>query len=292
MVQTRAALALAVVASAACRATGTFACATSEQCQGGTCEPIGFCAFSDTSCPSGFRYDPYAGNGLSGHCVASETDGGNQLDASADATSDGPAAFCDSSDPTLVGCWQFENDVVDASGHNNNGLATGVTYATGIVGMAAELSAASHIAVADSTSLKPPQLTIEGWIYPTMLPGTGARMGVFDQDGAYGLFIYPGQIDCFVSTTVTATVALPLATWTHVACTYDGAKGIVYVNGVQVATAGGGSPLGAGNTNGAALGGNSPSADTLVGRIDQYRVFNVPRTAAQICRAAGLTICP
>jgi hypothetical protein len=66
----RAAL-LAVLA--ACKATGTFACETDDQCRGGPtpgiCEPTGFCAFGDTTCPSGERYDPYAGGGFGGECV-------------------------------------------------------------------------------------------------------------------------------------------------------------------------------------------------------------------------------
>jgi hypothetical protein len=75
------ALALAV-ACAACKATGTFACDTDDQCQGGTCEPTHYCGFSDTSCPSGFRYDPYAGGGLAGVCVVDgTTDGGVTADA-------------------------------------------------------------------------------------------------------------------------------------------------------------------------------------------------------------------
>jgi hypothetical protein len=285
-------LALLVALVAGCLPK-TYHCSTSADCgASGMCEPTGYCGYADPSCASGLRYGDLSSS-YTGQCVTSEIDGGNPpRDARADAIPDAPTPFCDPSDPTLVGCWEFENDVLDASGHNNNGVATGVAYATGMVGKAAELTAASHIAVAPSTSLTPPQLTIEAWIYPTMLPGIGARMGILDQDGAYGLFIYPGQIDCFVSATVAATVSLPLSTWTHVACTYDGSNGIVYINGVQAAAAGGGTPLGAGNANGAALGGNSPSADTLVGRIDQYRVFSAPRTAAQICRAAGLTTCP
>ncbi len=72
----RALLALALACSA-CRATGTFSCDTDEQCQGGTCETTHFCSFPDTSCPSGSRYDPYAGGGLSSQCVGGDTvDGG------------------------------------------------------------------------------------------------------------------------------------------------------------------------------------------------------------------------
>lgn len=67
-----------VVLLAACRVTGTFRCATDEQCSGGTCEQ-GVCAVADPSCASGRRYDPSAG-GLGGMCVAA-LDAGVGIDA-------------------------------------------------------------------------------------------------------------------------------------------------------------------------------------------------------------------
>ena len=71
---------------AACKTTGTFACETDEQCRGaatpGICEPTGFCAFGDATCPSGERYDPFAGDGLGGECVPENVgpDGGGVRD--------------------------------------------------------------------------------------------------------------------------------------------------------------------------------------------------------------------
>jgi hypothetical protein len=97
-----------------------------------------------------------------------------------------------------------------------------------------------------------------------------------------------------VSTNPIATVTLPTNTFTHVACTYDAATGTgrLFLDGTQVAIATGGTPLGAGNADGAALGGNSPTGDPLLGSLDQMRIFNVPRSAQQICTAAGKQVCP
>jgi len=55
---------------------GTFSCDSDEQCQGGTCETTRFCSFPDTTCPSGSRYDQYAGGGLSSQCVNDTVDAG------------------------------------------------------------------------------------------------------------------------------------------------------------------------------------------------------------------------
>jgi hypothetical protein len=68
-------IALVVVfAGAACNVTGTFVCATADQCRRGGgevghCEVSGFCSFDDLDCPSQHRYDPSASTALAGKCV-------------------------------------------------------------------------------------------------------------------------------------------------------------------------------------------------------------------------------
>jgi hypothetical protein len=62
-------LGIAALASA-CKVAATFECATDPQCgAGGTCETTGYCSFADPSCPSGQRYDDYAGGELAGACT-------------------------------------------------------------------------------------------------------------------------------------------------------------------------------------------------------------------------------
>ncbi len=34
-------------------------------------------------------------------------------------------------------------------------------------------------------------LTLEMWVYPDAIPAAG-RAGLFDNDGQYGMFVYPG----------------------------------------------------------------------------------------------------
>jgi len=68
---------LAVGAFTACGSHSQYSCETSTQCfdhgAQGTCEPSGFCAFPDPACESGDRYEPNAGGGLAGACVAPGT---------------------------------------------------------------------------------------------------------------------------------------------------------------------------------------------------------------------------
>jgi hypothetical protein len=289
--------ALLLVALAGCLPK-TYHCESSSDCGTGVCESTGFCSYADSTCSGGQRYGDLSGS-YTGQCVGQVTGSDARVDTIAtgdgmrDGAPDAPTAFCDTADTTLVGCWEFEGNVNDASGQNNNGTATSVSYATGKVGMAAVLTASSHIAVPDNASLftQTGQVTVEGWINPSSLPTGTARMGIVDDDSRWGLFIYAGEIRWTTNTT-NATVTLPTSQWSHVASTWDGTTAIIYVNGSVAGMMSGGGGVGAGNGNGVALGGNSPSADTLDGMIDQFRIFNMPRTAGQICHDAGKTTCP
>ncbi len=293
---------LLLLALTGCLRNAAYPCNQESDClrsdEQGVCEPTGFCSFADTTCPDGRRYGDLSGN-FAGQCVAGETsDGGVDMPViDPDMAIDMPPAapFCDAAnEPTLVGCWEFEDVLTDGSGDGNNATVTAgaVTFGTGHSGKAVQLDAAAHLAVADTASMAPTAVTIEGWINPTALPGAGLRMGIVDNNNSYGFFLQQTGLSCTVSVAVSATVVIPTNTFTHVACTFDGTTGTVYVDGTLVATAVGGTPLGAGDTSGTAIGGNSPTGDTLVGSIDQLRVWSVARTAQQICTAAGKSTCP
>lgn len=287
-----------LVAVAACSpyGGGAFHCDRDDQCTGGgSCQGNGLCSFPDQGCASGQRYGGLSGD-LSNVCVGDEpVDAG--VDSSSDATADGPidappVPFCDAAnEPSLVGCWAFEGTTADASGDGNNATAQNTTFTAGKVGMALTLQANSLVTVPDAMSLDATTLTIEAFVRPTALPTGGARMGVFDNDGQYGLFLIDNAVSCTISVVTTAPV-LVVNEWTHVACTYDGATVRLYINGAQAGMTGGGGPLGLGNANGSVIGGNSPSGDSLIGSIDQLRVWNVARTPQQVCAASGAPLCP
>jgi alpha-tubulin suppressor-like RCC1 family protein len=70
---TRFALGGVLVVIAACSHTA-YECTSSDQCVSGgvqgSCQPESFCAFPDTTCPSGERFEANAGSGLGGACVS------------------------------------------------------------------------------------------------------------------------------------------------------------------------------------------------------------------------------
>jgi hypothetical protein len=202
--------------------------------------------------------------------------------------------FCNAAgDPTLVGCWEMEQNTNDASGDGNNATATNVTYAIGKVGMAVVLASNSLLLVGDRASLEPPRITVEAWVRPATTPPAGpGRWGLIDSDGAYGIFINSTSILCTFNGALTVNAVLPVNAWTHLACTTDGTTVRMYIDGLPTVPAtAGGAPLTVGGTNGVVLAGNSPNGDTFVGAVDQFRMFNEARTQVQICDATGLATC-
>lgn len=60
---------------AGCLRSTEYHCMESSQCNGGTCQPIGFCSFADATCATGQRFADSAGS-LASSCVGDGTDAG------------------------------------------------------------------------------------------------------------------------------------------------------------------------------------------------------------------------
>ena len=77
-------------------------------------------------------------------------------------------------------------------------------------------------------------------------------------------------------------------TWIHVAATYDGATMRIYVNGTLEGSVAGPASIAA-NTNMLSIGGQSDGTRTLLGQMDDARVYNRALTACEIGVLAGVT---
>jgi hypothetical protein len=163
-----------------------------------------------------------------------------------------------------------------------------------------------YLRVPASNVLAPPSITIEawityddstlptGWVYPTIARKEFTQ-GVAEwflrvnanNNGARVLRLWINGTSGVVNVNW-AFVAGALAQWTHVAATYDGSFGRLYVNGVQVAQATGTGPL-------VALGAETHigAGDTVPGSanerwnglIDEMRIWSVARTQPEIAGA-------
>lgn len=280
---------------------GAFSCTDSAQCgTDGVCETTGLCSFPDPACGSGRSYGQASGD-LAGTCVGDEPDARRSVDGPGgdgppgiDGAPDGPPPepFCDPADATQRLCLDFEGDAVDGSGTGTVVNATAVAYAAGQVGQAVVVDGASRLDIAETAAMDFTHMTIEAWVYTTP-PGSG-RAGVIDNNNQYGFFIYPGgDLRCTPLGGVTATAAIPTNAWTHIACAYDGATEIIYINGVPAASIVTTGNIGTAGGQGTSIAGDNPSGpDRMIGMLDQLRVYSEARTPTQICNAAGLPVCP
>lgn len=206
----------------------------------------------------------------------------------------GSPQLCDANDSSLVGCYRFESSTrpgKDDSQYGNHATSTKVNLVSGYDDTSISLGTTSKVLVAKSPSLDVAYVTVEMWVRVDAVPG-GTRGGLFDNDAQYGFFVQKsGVLWCSMTTdtgtnAAQTTAVVSLLVWTHVACTYDGAKIQIFINGVEQASAPLTGALSTSGNKGSSIGANSPSGDNLVGLIDDLRIWNVAHSADQVCEAA------
>lgn len=202
----------------------------------------------------------------------------------------------------LVAWYRFEETdgpVLDSSGNGLHGEALGSVMrgVAGHAGLAASFdgAAGTMVQIADAPALTfDMTFTAESWIsaldcshgasgHNTVVAKEGEFLLAFDPSCGAANYINTGAwlID-------SAGRTVPLFSWVHYAVTYDGAMIRTYLDGRQIGP-------------GTALTGSMPDTmvnmyigaradcceQTLRGRVDDVRIWNVTRTAQQICAAAG-----
>src|SRR3989344_4550004 len=206
----------------------------------------------------------------------------------------------------LVGYWSFNgkdmnfsaaNEVLDRSGNSNDGDLISMDKTSvipGIIGQALSFDGESdYVQVARSASLEPTNITLEAWIKPYSFPSTGNVKGIVhkrNESSPYsGYYLqlwneagtqklsYVNQMD----SSLKYAHSFVLGQWQHVAVTHQGTTGIMYINGVQVATAVMGSTLTNDTTKNFFIG-LRPTTAYFAGFIDEVRVYNRALSAGEI----------
>lgn len=209
------------------------------------------------------------------------------------------STFCDPI-TGLIACYEFDGDARDGSGNNLNASTTGVTFVPGHAGMAMQVDGNSSATVDPTILVNADSVTIEAWIRPTQLPSSEPPQpaNILDVDQQYAFVLNDdGTLTCdlhpnpgkFSTAKPSGTVAINQ--WTHVACTYDGNDTArIYINGLLKATNSDGGDLNKGG-HGIGIAQNYPMGQHLIGMIDQLRLLNIARSAADICVDSGHTLC-
>jgi hypothetical protein len=198
---------------------------------------------------------------------------------------------------------------IDSSTSARNGTITGAVRVPGKVGSALSFNGVNDwVTVIDGAAGTPLDLTtgmsIEAWVNPTALGGwntvvlkergvNALSYGLYANDGAPqpgGVAAPAGYVRATgLDNVIQGSSALPLGTWTHVATTYDGTTQRIYVNGVEVASRPQGGGIAVGDEP-LRIGGNAsfPGGEFFHGLIDEVRIYNRARTAAEIAADASV----
>ena len=195
----------------------------------------------------------------------------------------------------LVAAYGFDEGsgatVTDASGNGNNGTISNATWSTaGKYGNALSFNGTNALlTIPDATSLHLSSgMTLEAWVDPSTVDATWRDVIYKANDNFYleatstngsapdgGLIAGGTYADAFGTAKLTAN------TWAFLTETYDGATLRLYVNGTQVAATAHTGAITT-STNPLQIGGDSLYGQFFAGLIDNVRIYNVARTAAQI----------
>ena len=193
--------------------------------------------------------------------------------------------------PGLAAAYAFSEGsgttTTDSSGNGNGGELTNATWTTGKFGNALSFNGTSAlVTVPDSPSLDlTTGMTLEAWVSPNA-GDAWADVIYKGQNDTYYLAGSapegpPGAGGTFSAQPVLGTSALPRNAWSHLAATYDGQTLTLYVNGTQVASRLGETPI-ATSSGALTLGGDFLYGQWFDGKIDEVRIYNVALTASQI----------
>jgi hypothetical protein len=187
----------------------------------------------------------------------------------------------------LVGYWKFDEAsgflAIDSSGNNNTGtLVNAPGRVAGKLGPGALLFSSAnqqYVTVANASSLNSPvrAITLAAWVNAADWGGNRRILQKGNSDNQYRLLAEAGVLKFHLNGVDTLTASLPpIATWVHLAATWDGSTMTIYTNGVPQASAGAGGtivttsdPLAIARKNGSGV-----SGDYFNGRLDDVRIYN------------------
>ena len=230
------------------------------------------------------------GSGGSGGSTATVSGGGGGASAGAGGMG-GPPPFCDVDDTSLIACYTFNSGFDDESGYKNVNTP-GDSLQNGWEGTAAYFSSGEPIVITDEPFWHVDDFTVEMWTKLDTLAGaqywlySGERFAMSHTNTEVYCGIVNGQELFYIK----SGYILTTGKWTHIACVHKGSVLTLYVDGDMVNQQSGNLTISHTNGN-TKIGTHFDETYPLYGLIDNLRIFNVARSAQQICASTGKSDC-
>jgi uncharacterized repeat protein (TIGR01451 family) len=229
-----------------------------------------------------------------GPCVAMGVTLSNSLSAGQLPVALGSTVYCPYPGP--VTWWRAEGNALDAADSNHGTLVNGTTFAAGEVGQAFSLDGNNdYISIPDSPSLRPVNLTVEGWFNFGNPNSLGAMVGKPLGSGFFNSFALLhelGDIHALVAdnsgfTPLVFSLNPTPGLWYHIAYTFDDVLDThrLYINGVQVASGAVTRTIGYDSHSvliGADSDFNNPPGLFFNGLIDELAIYNRALSPAEV----------
>jgi hypothetical protein len=188
-------------------------------------------------------------------------------------------ASADTND-TMLGYWKFDGNTTDFSNDGNTGVLNGgAAYSSNVPsGMffpdtqsVIFSGTGSYVSVANGTGVQPTSAaTFSTWVYLDAIPGSNTTIGGNYNSGnpntGFQFIIGPSQTSFRIGNTMASfSTGLPVATWFHLAGTWDGNTIKIFLNGTLESSTAFAGPLNYSSTT-FALG-------NFQGKLDDVRLY-------------------
>ena len=225
-----------------------------------------------------------------------------------DAAPDGPPPLCDTTDPSLKLCLEFDERGLatattarDGSGLGHDAAIASIAITTRTVPTASQAivsSSSTSMWLAKSSDFNLQHFTLTAWVNYHATPAS--QQGVIDTGKQYTMSINNNdQVQCAISNGgntfgLNLNVTVAHDAWQLIGCTYDGTTWCALAlrgTSLNQQCQGFTKSVDTSPTAGTAIAGwaTSPVSANFIGSIDQVRIYGRALSSSEVCAAAGVT---